>query len=182
MTARALLLGDSGPIPFAGHLRCAIAAGPATLSVAGRIAADAGLERAFEVSGMVAHALRSLQPAKADRFGLLRATWELLALIPKDALGPAGGADLSLLLLSEDPDGACLTGVGLSMVWTVEPSGLTPLVEAPHPLLGPAGRPEKVPGVLHLDGRPAQVVAAPAHRPPQAPALAELPLRSGLRP
>jgi hypothetical protein len=181
MTPRALLLGDPGPTPFVGQFRCAISAGSAALSIAGRVGAEAGLERAFEVSGLLAHALRSLQPVSPDRFALLRATWELLALMPSESLGPAAGGDLCLLLLSEDPDGACVAGVGLSMVWASDERALMPLVEVPHPLLCPAGRPSRTPGVLNLERAPHCIVGAPAHLPATAPTLAELRARTGVR-
>jgi hypothetical protein len=172
-----VLLGEEGRLPFLGHFRAAVESGGARLSAAGRVAVDA-----YRAARRVEVALRSAAEGEAlDRFGLLRRAWERVGAIPAEALGPGGGGDLVLVLLSEDAGGIGLAGVGLSMVWGLAREQVGPLVSLRHPLLCPPGRPSRTPGVLNLEVRPTQVIGAPSHHPLQPPDPRWLAARTGQR-
>ena len=184
MTPEAWLLGGPGLMPLRGHFRLTVRGRRATLAVAGRVAVDAGLDAAFTVAtrlGGVLSAAAEGAWADTDRHGLMRRVWQLLAEVPADALGPAGGGDLSLVMLGVDERGVGVTGAGLSGAWGWLGGHHRPLVSPGHPLLSPPGRPEGVPGVLTLDQPCGRVVATPRPLEPVLPATDRIRQRCGVR-
>lgn len=180
MALPALLLGDPGRAPFVGHLRARIDAGGAWLVGAGRLAAEAGVEGAYGPARALEAALRAV--SGADRHALLWRAWEAVAGLPPEVLGPAAGADLSLLLVAGDGAGVSVAGVGLVAVWGRADDRWAPLAEGRHPLLAPPGRPARTPGALELDLRPALVLGCPSHLDPAPPAMDALAARCGWHP
>lgn len=182
---RALVLGDAGPLPFCGHFRVEVVGGRATLAAAGRIAATADLQEAYDVARRVEAVLRTAAEGAwwdTDRHGILRRAWTLLREVPAARLGPAGGSDLSVLFASMDERGVGIAGVGLDAVWAHLGGRWRALVPPGHPLLAPPGVPVGVPGVLTLDQEPAAVLGAPTGTEPTLPAPPDLPARCGDRP
>lgn len=180
MALPALLLGDPGRTPFVGHLRARVDAGGCWLVIAGRLAAGAGIEGAYGPARNLEMALRAV--TGSERHELLWMAWEALEAMPAEALGPDGGADLSLLLAAGDATGVSLAGVGLAAVWGRSADRWSPLVEGRHPLLAPPGRPARKPGALDLDARPSLVLGCPSHLDPVPPAPETLAARCGWRP
>lgn len=178
MALPALLLGDPGRTPFAGHLRVRVDVGGSWLTAAGRLATGDGLVAAYAPARRVEAALRTV--TGKDRHGLLWRAWELLAALPGDALGSAGAADLSLLLVAGDAAGISVAGVGLAAVWG-RTDKLLPLVEGRHPLLAGPGRPKRTPGALELELRPNAIIGCPGHLPPTVPSLETAMARCGWR-
>lgn len=179
MSRPALLLGDPGRAPFAGHARARVVGPRATMTAAGRVAAGAGLVVAYGAARALEEVLhRAAGPG--DRNAMLRRAWEALEALPAAALGPEGGADLSLLLVAEDAEGIGVAAVGLAALWGELGGQLLPLVEGKHPLLCPPGRPSRTPGVLTLDLAPERLVGCPASLDPTPPALAALDARCGV--
>ncbi|MCB9796952.1 MAG: hypothetical protein H6741_30075 [Alphaproteobacteria bacterium] len=143
---RALLLGSSGRLPFNGHLRVSRLTDGVRLQVAARVAHGAPPPEAWEA---VCAAYAALAAAEGhDRWQLCRDAWERLLAVDRGRLGPASGADLSLLMVTEDAGGETISGVGLAALHTLERGELRPVVPAGHPLLGAAGLPTQPPNVL----------------------------------
>ncbi len=153
----ALLLGSQGPLPFAGHLRTVVRGSQAALWIAGRVGeSDEPVIQRYDRAMEVQTALRGLAEgswAGSDRHGLLRGAWEILSGLPVPTL--------SLLLVAVDARGVGLSGVGLSGVFGWFDRERTPIVESEHPLLGPPGLPESLPGVLTLTRSPERVIGRP---------------------
>lgn len=152
---RALLMGDGGRLPFAGHLRLHAGDAIIGLEVAARLGPRPRKEEDIVAAWWAACALReALQKALAgvfrDRHEPLWRLWEAIAALPDDALGPARGADLCLLAASFDGAGQAIAGVGLAGVQALGRAGPRELVGQGHPLLTPPGRPARLPGVLKL--------------------------------
>jgi hypothetical protein len=185
MQVEAHLLGDPDRMPFVGHLQVGIHTANASLAAAGRVAAASGIVPGFRAAREIETALLSMNTQDiTDRNQLLALAWSVLADIASCDLGPAAGADLSLLLAARDARGMGIAGVGLSGVWGWSgqvQDELTPLVQGAHPLLGAAGLPSAIPGVLTLDAPVTRVIAAPAHIHPVLPATEALALRCGDR-
>ena len=185
MSTLALMLGDPNPPSFVGHLRLQLVGTGSSLAVAGRVAVEAGVIGAFLPARRVEAALReAVTPALdgRDRHLLLHRAWAALAAIPALDLGPAGGADLSLLLVAADDRGVGIAGVGMCGVWGEHDGQWRPLVGSGHPLLRGPGRPEKTPGVLTLTAAPTAVLAIPSHLPPELPAAGRVRACAGARP
>lgn len=180
MQHRALIVGDPGRTPFVGHLRALVQAERAWLAAAGRIAAGAGPEGAWGPARALEAAIAGVA-RKGDRNSLLWRAWEAVGALPGDALGPAQGQDLALLLLAGDEAGVGVAGVGLRAVWALGSGGLSPLVSGRHPLLAPPGRPAQTPGVLTLDAAPDSVVGVPAHHDSDTLSVEGLLARCGVR-
>ena len=184
MSCPALMLGDPGEVPFVGHLRFSLSAPGVWISVAGRVAASADALGAFVPARRLEVTLRTvLSPLlrKADRNLLLRQAWSTLASMEAVSLGPSGGTKLSLMLISGDARGVGVSSAGLAMVWGRFDGCWRPLVRPDHPLLGPAGRPVRTPGVLGLARVPEILLGAPAHLPPRLPVSGVL-RRAGVHP
>lgn len=182
---RALVLGDAGPLPFCGHFRAEVTGGRASLTAAGRIAGDADLEVAYEVSRRVEAVLRTAAEGAwwdTDRHGVLRRAWTLLRELPGPRLGPAEGADLSVIFVAVDERGMGVAGVGMDAIWAHMGGRWRALVPPGHPLLAPPGVPASMPGVLTLDTEPTAVLGAPTGVEPTLPAPSALPARCGDRP
>ena len=179
MSRPALLVGDPGRAPFAGHARARVVGPRATLTAAGRVGAGAGLVAAYAAARALETALH-LAAGPGDRNAMLRRAWEALAALPPGALG--GGADLSLLLVAEDSEGVGVAAVGLAALWGELDGRLVPLVEGRHPLLSSPGLPGRLPGVLTLDLSPDRIIGCPSHLDPAPPALATLDARCGVHP
>lgn len=180
MRIPAWLLGDPTSLPFLGHARVLVEGPEATLAAAGRVGVSGGVAGGWRAARALEAALRA-SAGPGDRNTLLWRAWSAVAEIPAAALGPEGGADLSLLLLAMDSGGVGVAGVGLSAVWGLSEGALVPLAEGAHPLLAPAGRPARTPGVLNLDLRPRAVVGRPRHLGGEAPPVDELGARCGVR-
>lgn len=180
----AWLLGRPGLFPFVGQFRLSVQAHGARCSIVGRIAAGAPIEQAHTVAQRVRSVLAAAPVGpwqRTDRHGLIRRIWQLLAEIPADRLGPAGGDDLTLLMLAQDVRGVAITGVGLAGAWAMLDGQYRALVSPGHPLLAPTGRPDGVPGVLTLDQACARVVGAPRPLDPVLPPAARIAERCGAR-
>jgi len=185
MSSRALLLASPGPFPFAGHLRLEARGEHAWLAIAASVAAGAGPDAAFAPArALESHLHSQLDPIAvhaSDRNTLLRGLWAALASVPAEALGPGGGADLSLLALASDRRGAGVAGVGLSGVWGMYVSAWEPLALGGHPMLGPTGRPTQTPGALRLTASPRRVLASIAGQTAVLPPVDEILARAGVR-
>lgn len=185
MSSRALLLAKPGPFPFAGHLRLEARGERAWIAVAARVASTAGPVGAFAPArALDAHIRAALDPiaeVTADRNALLRTLWTALAEAPAEALGPAAGADLSLLALAGDRRGAGVAGVGLSGVWGMYVDAWEPLALGGHPMLGATGRPEQTPGALRLTASPRRVLATLSEQPAELPPKDQILARAGVR-
>ena len=181
MTVQAWLLGDPTRAPFLGHARLRLDTGRARLAGAARLGLGGGVVGAYRAARGLEQALIEAASGPGDRYALLWRAWEALAGMPAEALGPAGGGDLSLILVAEDPGGICVAGVGLSAVYGLVGAELRALVEGQHPLLAPPGRPARTPGVLTLDVEPEAVVGLPAHLEPRPPRLDSLRALAGVR-
>ena len=185
MSSRALLLAPPGPFPFAGHFWLEARGDRSWIALSASIASSMGPVVAFSVArALRAHLQSALAPQAEqapDRNRLLRTLWETLGSAPEPALGPPGGADLSVLALAGDRRGASVAGVGLSAVWGMYVDSWEPLARGAHPLLGPAGRPAQVPGALRLTASPRRVLATLAAQPPELPPAETLLLRAGVR-
>ncbi len=185
MQLAAYLLGDPGRLPFLGHFRIHVRTQEAMLVGAGRIAAQSGMVPAFRAARGLEAVLNGLRPspgAQRDRHALIRDLWATLSDIDSCDLGAGGGADLSLMLAARDASGMGITGVGLGGVWRWEDSGIAPLVEGAHPLLGKPGLPEMLPGILTLDEPVGTIVGTPRHLDPVLPKASLLPTRCGVHP
>lgn len=68
--------------------------------------------------------------------------------------GLAGLEELVMVLAAQDTGGVAISAVGLSGLYGVHEGRLRAWVNAPHPLLGPKGLPEALPGALLADGAP----------------------------
>jgi hypothetical protein len=186
MQVVALLLGDPGRLPFVGHFQVGIHTGAGSLAVAGRVSAEAGAVPGFRAAREVEGALLGMTTHDVkDRNDLLRRAWRSLHDLATCDMGPAGGADLTILMAARDERGMGIAGVGLAGVWGW--SGAlgddpVPLVQGAHPLLGRPGMPAEVPGVLTLDAPVEQVVAVPAHLQPVLPGTDSLTRRCGVHP
>ena len=181
----AWLIGDPGRMPFVGHLRFAARVGDAWISLAGRVH-PGDVEEGWRAARELAAALDPIEERTrglgAGRFALVRAAWALLGEAPRDGLGPAGGADVSVLMVAGDPGGVAVTGVGLTGVWGLEAGGQwTPLASEGHPLLSRAGLPSTPPGVLELERAIEVVVGCPHPMEPELPAPSVMAERCGVR-
>lgn len=185
MSSRALLLAPSGPFPFAGHLWLEARGDQSWIAVSASISSTMGPVVAFAASrALHAHLKGALDPQAQqtpDRNRLLRTLWEALTTAPEPALGPPGGSDLSMLVLTGDRRGASVAGVGLSAVWGMYVDAWEPLARGAHPLLGPTGRPAQTPGALRLMASPRRVLATLAAQPAELPPAEDLLLRAGVR-
>lgn len=176
---RALLLGSGGRLPFRGHLRLAVDRGQARLAVAARVAHGAPPPESWDAV-LRLHAALS-EARGADRWQLCRDAWERLVALEAGALGPAEGADLSLIMVTEDAEGETVSGVGLSGLWTLERGALRRVVPLGHPLLGEAGRPTAPPKVL-APAQPGPVYLASCAGEAQEPAPRGVLDACGVRP
>ncbi|MEL6349785.1 MAG: hypothetical protein AAFV53_42170 [Myxococcota bacterium] len=181
MSVRAWMLGDGGDAPFAGHFRLRIEGTRARLDVAGRLSVQRGPVSAFLPARRLEKQLRSIAPRDCGRSALLHAAWAALAAVPSTDLGPDQGADLSLLLFARDLDGTSIAGVGLVAVWGRFSASWESLARGDHPLLGPAGRPERTPGALNMEETPTVVLACPVGLEPILPSLDQVQGRAGVR-
>ncbi|MBN2800333.1 MAG: hypothetical protein JXX28_14430 [Deltaproteobacteria bacterium] len=154
-----LLLGRPGPWPFAGYFRGQLVH-PEGLRVAwaGRVSDGADLTVAWRATLAMQQALSRKGPIDADRRRALSILWARLDGVHREGLGPAQGADLSLLLLAEDPDGIAVSAVGLRQLLGPREGALSPWVRGAHPLLGAPGIPVARPGALTSEEAPAVLV------------------------
>ena len=128
---------------------------------AGRVGQDAPLDVAFRMARAVDAAL--FQPQASERRRLLVSAWDAVADV--DLLEYAG--DLTLLLVTQDAEGASVAGVGLGALWAGDGQGvMRPWLPPGHPMLGVRGLPEKRPGALSLDVLP-PLLWALAHGDPE---------------
>ncbi len=182
---RALALGGDGDLPFNGHFRVEVLGGRARLAAAGRVAHGAPVTEAFAVARRVEAVLRTVAEGAwwdTDRHGMLRRAWTLLSELPPARLGPAEGADLSVVFVVSDERGSGVAGAGLGGVWGGGEDRWRALVPPGHPLLTPPGLPTGLPGVLTLEIEPAIVVGAPVGVEPTLPPPEALARRCGDRP
>lgn len=158
------LLGTPGPWPFAGHLRGRLHGAGGALSWAGRVAASRGPQVAYQASRAVEAALRQVAHT-GDRRRVLADAWLALDGLRSAALGPDRGADLVLLLVAVDEEGAAISGVGLDHIMGGG-AELRLWLRPPHPLLGPPGLPGAQRGALSVDTLPPWLIAVAADAPP----------------
>lgn len=169
---RALLLGSPSRLPFNGHLRRVLDSDGARVSVAARVAAASPPEEAWAAVSALWSALDGA--IGRDRGTLCRDAWERLLRVDRARLGPAAGADLTLLMVAEDAEGELISGCGLGLVLAVEAGATRELVDPRHPLLGEPGLPSAVPRALGPDRRGEIYVGMPAGlsvKPPAPPQL-----------
>lgn len=169
---RALLLGSPSRLPFNGHLRRVLDCEGARVSVAARVAASSPPEESWAAVAALWTALDGA--AGRDRGTLCRDAWERLLRVDRAKLGPAAGADLTLLMVAEDTEGELVSGCGLGLVLAVEGAAVRELVDPRHPLLGEPGLPSAVPRALGPDRRGEIYVGMPAGlgvKPPSPPQL-----------
>lgn len=178
----ALMLRGAGRFPFNGLFELTRVQGDCWLSVAGRIAGSSAPEVTWDILVTVHEALADA--CAPDRLGALRTVWDRVLTLPRQALGPAQGKDLSLLLVATDPEGTSVAGVGLEMVWRWTPERVQPLVSPGHNLLAPPGIPTLPPGALTLDAPPTGplIAAATGARSGAIGTSAETLALCGLRP
>lgn len=169
------LLGTPGPWPFAGHLRGRRHGTGGALSWAGRIAASGGPQVGYQASRAVDAALRQVAHT-GDRRRVLADAWLALDGLRPAALGPERGADLVLLLVAVDAEGAAISGVGLDRILGGA-AELSLWLRPPHPLLGPPGLPGAQRGALSVDSLPPWLIGVAA----DAPSVAGLRLQAALR-
>ncbi len=160
----ALLAGRGGRWPFAGYFRGSMdLADGAWLSWAGRVDAGSDPVVGWRAARVLAGAIERGGTIQAERRRALSILWDRLDAVDRQTLGEAGGADLSLLLVACDAQGASVSGVGLGAVYTLdEGAGARPWVTGHHPLLGPPGLPRTRPGALSVDGLGTWVIATPS--------------------
>ena len=180
MPIPAWLLGDPAPLPFLGHARVLVEGTDARLTASARLGVGGRVTEAFRAARALEATLRGVA-GPGDRNALLWRAWSALFALDRAVLGPAKGADLTLLMLVEDARGAGVAGVGLSGVWGLSEKRLFPLAEGAHPLLAPPGLPTRTPGVLTLDSRPEAVIGRPHHFGGEAPAVEDLAALAGVR-
>ena len=150
----------AGPWPFAGAFRGRRTVGDLTLTWVGRIGASAGPEVGFRAARRVGKALAEAAVSE-DRRRALADAWLALDALAAPVLGPDGGADLVLLFVAADPEGAALSAVGLSGLWSGAPEArLEPWIVGSHPLLGPPGRPGARRGALAVEALPPFIFAS----------------------
>ena len=169
MSAISLMLGDGGRRPFKGHFRWRHARTDRAWSLAGKRGTEQALPDAHGLARAVEAALAQTWdelPAVAARFDGLRAGWAALEGILGDS--PAA-ASVCLVMSGHDPDGACVSAVGLEAVWAWSPGDALPLAAPGSPLLASAGLPENLPGALDLERAPAFVIGSPAGCEPALP-------------
>ncbi len=171
--ATPLLVGREGDWPFAGYFR----GRSGVAAWAGCVAADAPPDVGWRAAMAVGAALLAGGPPKADRRRALAILWSRLDAVDRAALGPAGGADLTLLLVATDDEGDAVSGVGLGGLWAVWGERAEGWVAPPHPLLGDAGLPSRRPGALTVDVAPELLVATTAGRPVDLAGARRGPLR-----
>ncbi len=145
----AMMLGGIGRYPFNGIFEHGIATPGGRLHVVGRIGASSEPEATWEIVLQVHEALDGIDGE--DRLALIRGAWDRVLTLPRQALGPAQGKDLSLFLVASDDTGTSVAGVGLDMIWQWSPERMLPLVAQDHPLLASPGIPQLAPGALTLD-------------------------------
>ena len=155
---RALLLGGPGRWPFNGQLRRRIGGGEAELHLCAAVAHGCPPPQAWQAARALGACFDGLDGR--DRFALLRGAWERLAGLDPRQLGPAAGADLTLLLVALDGGGMGIAGTGLAALWALDGPAPEPLLSAEHPLLQLNGIPPRPPGVFAPARLPARVVAA----------------------
>lgn len=183
MPLTAHLHGSPGRLPFIGHFRAAARSGPVAFSVAGAVAARSEPQIAFDAARAVEAAFRAdLLEGAADKVAVLGRVWEAILGIDERVLGPHQGRDFVALLAVVDEHGVGIAGPGLGGVWAWEDGGLTALVHGEHPLLGPPGRPERLPGILSLDEAHSRVVAVAHDHPVPNIQFSGLARRCGVSP
>lgn len=160
LLAAPALAPGAGPWPFAGVFRGRRTAGDLTLAWVGRIGSAAGPEVGFRAARRVGKALADA-PVTEDRRRALADAWLALDALAAPLLGPDGGADLVVLFVAADREGAALSAVGLSALWSGAPGArLEPWIFGSHPLLGPPGRPGARRGALAVDALPPFIFAS----------------------
>lgn len=177
----AWLLGRDAGLPFQGFFRARVRGVRAHLAIAGAVPCLEGLAQDHLRARAVEVLLRSTATGAwrtTDRHGLIARAWSLLA----ERLEEGQRAGMSVLMVGEDEDGVGVTGAGIGGAWAVEGGTLRRLVPRGHPLLGAAGLPDSVPGVLTLDRRPEDVLAQIWGQSGALPPVPELPARCGGRP
>jgi len=177
-----LLLPGAGRYPFNGVFDLSSSAEGCVLRVTGRVAHSTPPEQTWPVVLRVHEALRGV--GDSDRLLTVRSVWDRVLTLPRQALGPAQGQDLSLLVFARDGEGTSLAAVGLQMIWRWSEERLVPLVPRGHPLLASPGVPRLPPGALTLDAAPAGPLVAACSSPREvpAPAPAEVLRRCGFSP
>jgi len=156
------LLGGPEPWPLAGHVRGALQGSRSSVAWVGRTRASAGPEAAWRASRALEQALTRAGPPEGERRRVLSVLWSRLETLEHLQ-------DLVLLLAAVDADGAALSAVGLGRILGDDGGTLRSWLAPPHPLLGAPGLPERLPGVLLVQGLPRWLVALPAD-------LAQVPL------
>ena len=183
MTLTAHLHGSPDRLPFIGHFRAVARSGTLAYSVAGSVAARSDPQVAFDAARAVESALRpDLLRESADKVAVLGRVWEAILGIDGRVLGPQRGRDFVALFAVADEHGVGIAGPGLGGVWAWEEDGLDALVQGAHPLLGPPGRPERLPGILSLDEARSRVVAVSHDHPVPNIQFSGLARRCGVNP
>ncbi|MCO4745551.1 MAG: hypothetical protein KC912_12235 [Proteobacteria bacterium] len=126
------------------------------LSWAGRVTTGA-LGTDFMAARTANRVLQATGSPGLDRRRAIAALWERIS----EARGQLGDTGrLVLLIVSEDSEGAAISGVGLDQLFAIHHGCLAESwVKPPHPLLGAPGLPEARPGALTVEAAPPYLVA-----------------------
>ena len=181
MRIEAYFHGSPGRLPFVGHFRARMDTPNLKLAVAGSIANRSNVEVAFRAARLLETTLNSVNIEQyADRHDALNAVWARIVELDGCDLGSERGNDLSVLFAVTDQHGTGIAGVGLGGVWAWQSAQLLPLATGDHPLLRPASRPPRLPGILTLDDSHHRFVATPYEQNALIPQLVGLETRCGV--
>ena len=146
--SRCFLLGSHTLRPHCGAFQGHLDLEYGSAEVVGRIGHTLHPVEALSLATHVLEVLRTVQGD--DPLSLIRSCWETLLVMPRKELGPAAGADLSLLIVAEQDSRVALSAVGLDALWQVHPEGAQQLADPTTNETSHRGLPERTPKVLEL--------------------------------
>ncbi len=177
LASQCFLLPSKRRRPFHGHLQMRFGGEGAQAHLALRICAGESAEISWSSALAIYDVLQGLEDK--DALSLARKCWDALLVLPRSALGPAAGEDLSLLLFVEDTTQSCISGVGLDSVWS-DREGETQQLSGPgHPELSRPGLPQVPPRALTLSRESATWFGLCAGEPPPKPEREKLRILAG---